>query len=63
MLRVTRARVSQLVALTFLTPDLQEEILEGAPPIAHLTIHHLVLVARLPPGRTSEGFGKVPPFL
>ena len=56
ILRVTQARVSQLVALTFLAPDLQEEILEGAPAIAHLTIHHLLLVARLPAWANQRGF-------
>jgi len=55
-LGVTQARVSQLVALTFLAPDIQEQILEGNPAIAHLTIHHLLLVARLPAWADQRGF-------
>ncbi len=56
LLGVTQARVSQLVALTFLAPDIQEEILEGAPAVAHLTIHHLLLLARLPAWSEQRAF-------
>jgi len=56
LLGVTQARVSQLVALTFLAPDIQEEILEGTPAVAHLTIHHLLLVARLPAWSEQRAF-------
>lgn len=46
-MNVSQARVSMLVALTFLAPDIQEELLRGEPAVAHLNIHHLLLVARL----------------
>jgi hypothetical protein len=46
-LGITSARVSQLVALTFLAPDIQEAILGQLSGIERLTIHHLLLVARL----------------
>lgn len=46
-LNVSQARVSMLVALTFLAPDIQEELLRGGPEVAHLHIHHLLLVARI----------------
>lgn len=47
-LNLSQARISMLVALTFLAPDLQEELLRGGPEVAHLNIHHLLMVARQP---------------
>lgn len=46
-MQVTQARISMLVALTFLAPDIQEELLLGGRGLQHLTIHHLLLVARM----------------
>lgn len=46
-MKVTQARISVLVALTFLAPDIQEELLQGGSEVAHLTSHHLLLVARM----------------
>ena len=45
-LGVSQARVSQLVAITFLAPDLQEEILMTRGLLSKFNIHHLLLAAR-----------------
>jgi ABC-type spermidine/putrescine transport system permease subunit II len=46
-LGVSQARVSMLVSLTFLAPNLQEGILSGCSWSLGLNIHHLLPVARL----------------
>lgn len=45
-LGVSQARVSQLVAITFLAPDLQDAILMGHGTATRVNIHHLLLAAR-----------------
>jgi hypothetical protein len=46
-LGVSQARVSMLVAITFLAPDLQELILSSWPMDRRLNIHHLLIPARI----------------
>lgn len=48
-LGVSQARVSQLVAITFLVPDLQKEVLAAQGTLKYLNIHHLLLASRIPP--------------
>ncbi|MBI3131513.1 MAG: hypothetical protein HYZ13_09320 [Acidobacteria bacterium] len=55
-LGISQARVSQLVALTFLAPDIQEDLLQVAPGTERLTIHHLLLVARRSNWKEQRGF-------
>lgn len=44
---VSQPRVSMLVALTFLAPDIQGWILNDEPELCSLNIHHLLIPARL----------------
>jgi len=55
-LRVSQARVSMLVALTFLAPSIQEAILRGELWTLRLNIHHLLPVARLMDWSTQSSF-------
>jgi hypothetical protein len=57
-LNVSQARVSMLVALTFLAPNIQEQIMANGAETAHLNIHHLLLVARLRTWTEQRAFWK-----
>lgn len=55
-LGVSQPRVSMLVAITFLAPDLQEAILLDRYDSIRINLHHLLIPARIPSWQDQRGF-------